>query len=140
MLPQPFVTVAQGQVEGLHIAVNMTDAWHDLDNGSMLITAGLFVRTGFAEEHPQQLATFLREYAESVTYVNEKPAEASVLIEDIGIVKAAVAEKAIPFCNLTFLDGGNMKGPMQNYYQILFDANPAVVGGVLPGDDFYYGA
>ena len=140
MLPQPYVTVAQGQVEGLRVAVDMSAAWNDLNNGSLLITAGIFVRTAFAEQYPQQLETFLEEYAASVVYVNDYPAEAAVLVEEIGIIKAAVAEKAIPHCHITSITGESMKGLMENYYQILFDANPAVVGGEMPGGGFYYGA
>ena len=48
MLPQPFVTVAQGTVEGLRIAVDLTQAWDALENGSMLITGVLLVRRDFA--------------------------------------------------------------------------------------------
>lgn len=40
MLPQPFVTVAQGQVEGLRVALDLSAQWDGLDNGSRLVTAG----------------------------------------------------------------------------------------------------
>jgi NitT/TauT family transport system substrate-binding protein len=70
MLPQPYVTVAQTQLQGLRVAVDMTQAWDALDNGSMFITAGLIVRRAFAEQHPQQLAAFLQEYQASTEYVN----------------------------------------------------------------------
>lgn len=99
MLPQPFVTVAQGQVEGLRVALDLSAQWDGLDNGSRLVTAGLLVRREFAEAHPDAVAKFLEEYAASVDYVNENPTEAAVLVEAQGIVKAAVAEKAIPYCS-----------------------------------------
>ena len=41
MLPQPFVTVAQGQVEGLRVALDLSAEWDKLDNGSRLITSVL---------------------------------------------------------------------------------------------------
>ncbi len=140
MMPQPYVTIAQGQLEGLRVAVDMTAAWDELDNGSMFITAGLIVRTAFAEQYPQQLAAFLEEYEASTAYVNENVADAAALVEQFGIFKAAVAEKAIPYCNITYIDGSEMKTALQGYLQILFDQNPKAVGGTLPGDDFYYGA
>ncbi len=138
MLPQPFVTVAQGSVEGLHIALDLTEEWDKLDNGSMLITGVLVVRRDFAEKYPQQLATFLDEYKASTEYANENTAEAAQLIEYYNIIKAAVAEKALPYCNIAYYEGADMKAAMQGYLQILFDQNPASVGGTLPGDDFYY--
>lgn len=138
MIPQPFVTVAQGQVENLRVALNLTKEWEALDNGSMFITAGLIVRKEFAEKNPDVFAAFLEEYKASTEYVNQNPAEAAQLVEKYGIVKAAVAEKAIPHCNITYIDGEEMKTALSGYLQVLFDMNPASVGGTLPGEDFYY--
>lgn len=138
MLPQPFVTVAQTQLEGLQIAVDLTESWDDLDNGSMLITGVLVVRKEFAEQYPEQIAAFLDEYKLSTEYVNANVSEAAQLVEKYDIVKAAIAEKAIPYCNITFIEGAEMKSAMQGYLQILFDQNASSVGGVLPEDDFYY--
>lgn len=137
LLPQPFVTVAAGQVENLRVALDLTKEWDSLDNGSQLITGGLVVRKAFAEEHPEAMAAFLEEYAASTAYTNEHPAEAAQLIEKFDIIKAAVAEKAIPFCNIVCVTGDEMKGIVAGYYQTLFDQNPESVGGAMPGDEFY---
>lgn len=139
MIPQPFVTVAQGQVENLRVALDLTKEWNALDNGSMFITAGLIVRKEFAEQNPEVFQAFLNEYKASTEYVNQNPAEAAVLVEQYGIVKAAVAENAIPHCNITYIEGEEMKTALSGYLQVLFDMNPAAVGGKLPGEDFYYG-
>ena len=53
------------------------------------------------------------------------------------IIKAAVAEKAIPACNITYIDGEEMKEALLGYLEILFELNPKAVGGKLPGEDFY---
>ena len=138
MLPQPFVTVAQGQVEGLRVALDLSAQWDGLDNGSRLVTAGLLVRKAFADEHPQAVAKFLEEYAASVDYVNENPTEAAVLVEQQGIVKAAVAEKAIPYCSLVCITGEDMKTAVSGYLQTLYDLKPETVGGAMPDDGFYW--
>ena len=138
MLPQPFVTVAQGQVEGLRVALDLSAQWDGLDNGSRLVTAGLLVRKAFADEHPDAVAKFLEEYAASVDYVNASPAEAAVLVEQQGIVKAAVAEKAIPYCSLVCITGEDMKTAVSGYLQTLYDLKPETVGGAMPDDGFYW--
>lgn len=138
LLPQPFVTVAQSKFEDLAISIDLTEEWDKLDNGSQLITAGLVVRTEFAKEHPQAVADFLEEYNASTAYVNENVAEAAQLVEQYDIVEAAVAEKAIPYCNIVCITGQEMMTSVQGYFQVLFDQNPQSVGGTLPGDDFYY--
>lgn len=138
LLPQPFVTVAQSKFEDLAISIDLTEEWDKLDNGSQLITAGLVVRTEFAKEHHQAVADFLEEYNASTAYVNENVAEAAQLVEQYDIVEAAVAEKAIPYCNIVCITGQEMMTSVQGYFQVLFDQNPQSVGGTLPGDDFYY--
>jgi NitT/TauT family transport system substrate-binding protein len=138
LMPQPYVTIAQGQVDGLRIAVDLTEVWDGLKNGSTLITGVLAVRSDFAEKYPEQLAAFLDEYKSSTEYVNANIPEAAKLIEKFDIVKAAIAEKAIPYCYITFMEGAEMKASMGGYLQVLFDQNPKSIGGKLPGDDIYY--
>lgn len=137
MLPQPFVTVAAGQVENLRIALDLTKEWNALENGSQFVTAGLIIRKAFAQEHPEAVKTFLEEYAASTAFANESPAEAAQLIEKYGIVKAAVAEKAIPYCNIVCVTGTEMQQMVSGYFEVLFAQNPKAVGGELPGDDFF---
>lgn len=137
MLPQPFVTVAMNQLSDLRVAVDMTEAWDSLENGSRLVTATLIVRRAFAEEHPDEVKTFLKEYAASADFVNENPKEASLLVEKYGIVKAPIAEKAIPECNIVCLTGNEMKTAVSGYLSVLFGQEPKSVGGNLPADDFY---
>lgn len=138
MLPQPFVTVAQGSVEGLRVAIDLTEAWDALDNGSTLFTGVLVIRRDFAQTYPDAVKAFLTEYEASTAYINENVAEGAQLVEKYGIVKAAVAEKAIPYCNITYIAGEDMVAPMNGYLQVLFDQNPKSVGGAMPGEDFYY--
>ena len=136
LLPQPFVTVAQTKVEGLRVALDMTKEWADV--GSTLITGGLIVRTAFLKEHPEAVKTFLNEYAASTQFVNEHPEEAAQLVEQYIGVKAPIAEKAIPACNIVCLTGDEMKAAAEGYLSVLFALNDKTVGGALPGDDFYY--
>ena len=138
MLPQPFVTVAQTKLEGLRVALDLTQEWESLGGDSRFVTAGWFVRREFAEEHPEAIKTFLREYAESAEYVSQNASEAAPLVEKYGIVKAPVAEKAIPHCGICCLTGDEMKTAVSGYLEVLYEQNPKAVGGALPGDDFYY--
>ena len=140
LLPQPFVTVAQTKIENLRVALDLTAEWDALDNGSGLITGVVVARKAFVEEHPAAGDTFLRNYAESVDWVNSNAADAAALSSEFGIVEAApIAEKALPHCNIVCITGEEMGAKLSGYLQVLFDAEPTSVGGKLPGDDFYYG-
>ncbi len=138
MLPQPYVTVAQSSVDDLRIALNLNDEWNALDNGSLLVTGVLVVRDEFAESYPEALESFIEEYKASTEFVNANVSDAAVLIEKADIVKAAVGEIAIPYCNIVNITGEEMQQALGGYLQILYDANNASVGGNLPGEDFYY--
>ncbi len=141
MLPQPFVTAAQGKIEDLRTALDLTAEWDALDNGSAMITGVAVARRAFVEEHPELAERFLEEYAASVSWVNANPAEAGALIAEYGIVEsAALAEKALPQCNIVCLTGQEMYDKLSGYLRILSETAPESVGGRLPRDDFFYGA
>lgn len=138
MLPQPYVTVAGTQVEGLKVALDLTEEWNKLGVDSRFLTAGLIVRKAFAEEHAEEFKTFLDEYEASTEFVNSNVEEASALVEKYDIVKAPIAKKAIPECNIVCIRGDEMKTATEGYLKVLNDLNPKSVGGKLPGEDFYY--
>ena len=138
MLPQPYVTVAGAQVEGLRVALDLTEEWDKLDNGSRLITAGIIVRKAFAQEHPDKVAAFLEQFAQSAAYANENVAETAALVEKYIGVKAPIAQKALLACNIVCIAGEDAAAILPGYLQTLYDLNPAAVGGALPGADFYW--
>lgn len=146
MLPQPFVTVAQSKLQDLRVALDLTEEWDALDNGSALLTGVVVARKDVVEENPAAIDAFLADYAQSVEWVNANTADAAALIGDYGIVDAAVAEKALPACNIVCITGAEMKEKLSGYLQVLFEEDPSSVGAQagddagLPGDDFYYGA
>ena len=138
LLPQPFVTVAQGKIEGLRMALDLNAEWDALDNGSALITGVIVGRRAVVEENPAAVNEFLKDYAASVDWVNANTAEAAALIGEYGIVDAAVAEKALPYCNIVCLTGADLLEALPGYLEVLYNANPAAVGGEMPNNSFYF--
>lgn len=141
LLPQPFVTVACNKNEKLHIALDLTKEWEKAqgDDGSQLVTGVTIVRNEFLKNNTDVVQTFLEESKASVDFTNEHPDEAAELIAQLGIVeKAAIAKQAIPYCNITYIDGTQMKTALSGYLSVLFEQNAQSVGGQLPGEDFYY--
>ena len=138
LLPQPFVTVAQNQLEDLRVALDLTREWDALDNGSALITGVAAARRSFVEEHPMAVAQFLNGYAASVAWVNENVSDAAALIGAADIVPAPVAEKALPYCNIVCVSGDELSAILPGYLSVLHEAAPESVGGALPESDFYY--
>lgn len=138
MLPQPYVTVAKTQNSSIRVALDVTEEWEKADDSSTVVTGVLVARKSFIDANRDAFDNLLDEYKESVEYVNANNDEASELIEHFGIFKAAVSKKALPDCNVTFIEGSDMKEKIKGYLNVLYAQNPASVGGELPGDEFYY--
>ena len=138
MLPQPFVTTAMMANENIRIALDINKEWESA-TGNTLVTGVLVARKAFVDEHTDIVESFLKDYEASVDYVNHNVSEAAQLVEKCGIFKADVAEKAIPYCNITFLSGNAMKDKLSAYLAVLYKQNSDAVGGKLPEDSFYYG-
>ena len=142
ILPEPNVTSAlsaatQNGNTALRIALDVTEEWEKFGEGE-LCQGCIVVTNQFKNEHPEQYAKFLKEYAASAEYVVTEIDAASKIIEEFGIIpKAPLAKKAIPNANICFIDGDDGIAYMQSVLNVLYTANPSSVGGKLPDDAFY---
>ncbi len=141
LLPQPFVTVAQSKNEKLRIALDLTEEWDALqeEGGSSLVTGVTVVRTEYLEDHEEAVEGFLEDHGYSAAYTNENLEEVAGLIEQLEIVpSAAIAQKAVPLCNIVCIKGREMQEKLGGYLEALHEMDPKSVGGALPEEDFYY--
>ncbi len=140
VLPQPFVTQVLAKDQSMKILLDINKEWDAASGGSSVLSMGcLAVRKDFADANPEFIAEFLKQYEASVDYVNENPADAAKLIADAGVVPSAeIAEKAIPYCNIVYRTGQDARTEINGFLQVLYDFDPASVGGTMPDDSFYY--
>lgn len=136
MLPEPFVTTVTTKNGSFRVALDLTREWETL-GGSELTMGGIAVRTEFLEAHPDAVKAFVKEYANSVAFTNAQPADAAKLIAKYEIAAEEIAKNAIPRCNIVWLHGENYKAKLENFLGVVYEANPAGIGGKMPGDDFY---
>ena len=136
MLPQPYTTVALNSSESMRIALDITEEWEKYCDDTV-VTGVLVARKNFIEENNDALTSFMKEYKESTAYANSNIDETADLLEKYDITKAAVAKKAIPYCNVTFITGEEMKTMAMSYLTVLFNENPASIGGKLQEGMFY---
>lgn len=138
LVPEPFVTTALSKVEGARVALDLTQEWAKVSDADMVMGC-LVVSKAFAEADPQALRHFMTQYAVSADYCTSHPAEAAVFIEEFGIMgSAALAEKAIPNCNIVCVTGQEMVDMVTGMLAVLFDADPKSVGGSLPGEEMFW--
>ena len=142
MAPQPVATSILMQNENAKTLFDMTEEWDKIAGGDSTLMMGcVIVRNAFLQANPGAVELFLQEYAASIEKAQSDVEGTAALCQQYGLIpKAALAQKAIPSCGLTFVTGAEMKTGLSGYLQVMFDANPKSVGGALPGDNFYYGA
>jgi NitT/TauT family transport system substrate-binding protein len=143
LLPEPFVTTTILKNADLTVAMNLTEEWDKAaekeGKDSVLAMGAIIVREDFLKNNKAAFDKFLDEYKSSTLFTTEKLDESAALVEKYQILpSAAVAKKAIPNCNIVYIDGTDMATKIKPFYNILFDADPKSVGGKLPEDSFYY--
>ena len=136
MLPEPFVTNVTAKSDAFRVALDLTEEWEALGNGELTM-GGIAVRTAFLEEHPDAVKAFVDEYGKSVAFTHSQPEDAAKLIAKYEIAAEEVAKNAIPRCNIVWLHGKDYKAVLENFLGVVYNANPAGIGGKMPGNDFY---
>ena len=141
MLPVPAATALMIKDAGVRQAISLSEVWDSLGNGA-LAQGCIVARKSYVQENPQAVAAFLQAYEASISYMKAEGnrAEAAQLVAQYGITaNAAIANKAIDQCNLTYVTGQQMKDMLVSFLGVMYAANPASNGGKMPEGDFYYG-
>ncbi|MBE6661944.1 MAG: ABC transporter substrate-binding protein [Ruminococcaceae bacterium] len=140
VLPQPVLTVAMSKNENLTVALDLTSEWEKAVGSDSLVQGCIVVRNEFLNAHTAEVLKFMEEYKTSIEFVNANPAEAAEMVVALEIYTGAapVAAKAIPSCNIVYIDGAAMKDALSAFLTTMFDFKAASVGGALPGDNFYF--
>ena len=145
VLPEPMVTIAANTAKSANngtvitTAMDLTAEWNKVAPTGSLVQGCVVVRRAFLEQYPEAVESFLKEYKASIEYLSTDIDSAAQMIVDNGIFTSApVAKKALPNCNVCFLDGAAMKSAMETYLGILSGINAASIGGKLPAENFYY--
>lgn len=141
LLPQPFATAAMMQNENLREVLNMNEEWDKVqgEGGSAMVTGVTLVRREFLEKNEAAVREFIREHKDSAAAANENAAGAAELAVKAGIAaEKSIAQNAIPKCSITCVTGEDMKTLLSGYLEVLAGFDAELVGGSLPGGDFYY--
>ena len=140
MLPVPAATTVLVKNADVRTALSLTDEWDAISTDGSILTQGCFVyRADLVDD--VTLSALLELYETSVGFVTDAANidAAAALMETHGIVgSAAIAKKAIPDAGIAFIRGSDeIKGYLDGYFSVMFDADPTSIGGALPGEDIY---
>jgi len=139
-IPQPFVLQIETKS---NVAKTVLDPQKEL----LRIRGGnqAFPFTAFAispklyENRPEAAAALTEALGKSIEWTLENPKEASLIIENYGIMNAAIAEKAIPVSGIEFVPAVEARGNIEDFLNMMLNLDPVSVGGILPDEGFYFG-
>ncbi len=139
IMPEPFVSTVTAKNTNIKIALNLNDEWNKVSEGNAMVMGCIVVNKAFAENNKAAVDEFLKQYEESVEFVNKNMDDAAKIIADKGIIPSAeLAKKAIPTSAIVYKDAYENKTEITSFLTLLYNYNPASIGGALPNEDFYY--
>jgi len=137
-LPQPFVTTIAIQNPEIVPVLDISQEWLAATGGVELAMSCIVVRSDFLEANPRAVRDFLEDFAASAQFAMDNIEQAAALVGEFEIIPEPVALRAIPYTNISSVTGQEMKTAVQAYLMVLYQQNPAAVGGALPDESFFF--
>lgn len=135
LLPEPFATAILIKNENLVKAIDLRESWKEKELPN-IITSVIVAKTDVYESKKDEMDAFVKDYQNKIVELVDSPLSSTNLnygktIEELGIVKAPIAIKAIP--SIEFLgDVNNYKDDLKAFLENILDLNPELIGGKLP--------
>ena len=121
-------------------ALDLSAEW-DAVSSPPLPMGCIVARREFVEEHPEAVDAFLDLYGDSISFMSDEgqPVGGGGAGGQIRHHRQRPDRGGRhPQCNLTLLTGEEMQDTVQAYYEVLYRADPAAIGGSIPYDSLYY--
>lgn len=134
MLPEPYAST----VQGMRYALDLSDEWGKAYETPF--TQGVIVaRAEYIENNPEYIETFLMQNEVSVNFLVEVPQMNGTLAYESGYFESVeLGDASIPRCNPSFIRGEKMKTAVSAVFDMLYDADPELIGGKIPDNGIYY--
>lgn len=138
ILPEPFASKVLAKNENYKRVLDLTAEWGKVSSAK-LAQGCLVARADYIEQNPEIIKEFMSFYEASVNFVNNENNAGAVFLAKNGYFDTPqLAADTIPNCNIVFITGEEMKKTATENFTVLFEANPASVGGEIPADALYY--
>lgn len=142
LISEPAATAAFARAaeagRDLRRAVDLTQAWSAISGKPMIPQAGLGITDRLVErigdDGVEALQVAIENALESVL---ADPESAAALVAEAFGQPVPIIARAIPNSNLVATRASAIKEDIADFYDVLAGANPDIIGGRQPDDDFY---
>lgn len=135
LLPEPFATAVISKNENLSKVIDLKESWKEKELPK-IITSVIVAKSDVYESKKDEIDAFVKEYQNKIVDFANSPLSSTNLnyeeaIEELGIVKAPIAIKAIP--SIEFLgEMDNYKDDLKAFLENVLELNPELIGGKVP--------
>lgn len=139
LLPEPFVSTVLAKNSSVKVKIDINEEWKSIYGENAGIPMGVTVVSKKFAQDKAAMDKLMADLKASADYVAADISSAAADIAEAGIVGSKdIAASAIPRCGISFIDGSDCKAMLEDYFKVMFESNPASLGGALPDDSFYY--
>ena len=139
-IPQPFVLQIETKSNTAKTVLDPQKELLRIRGGKQAFPFTAFVISPrLYNERPDAAFALIEALNKSINWTMKNPKKASRIIENYGIMNAAVAEKAIPVSGIEFVPAVEARGNVEDFLNMMLDLDPVSVGGILPDEGFYFG-
>ncbi|WP_068088452.1 ABC transporter substrate-binding protein [Polycladidibacter stylochi] len=143
VLSEPAVTGALVKSKKLgkkiYKAFSLSDQWAAVTGGpARFPMAGMMVHNDLVNQHADVVEAFQNACETSVDAIAQNPQEAAKIASAHLKLPAPIIMKSLPNSNLTATRASTVREEIEQFYTILAEDNPAIIGGKLPDTAFYY--
>lgn len=111
------------------------DFQEEWENGYAQVST--VAKNSIISEHAEFLQAFLEKLQENVDWILDKPYSAMQALADNGSNVSDFTKVTIERCNIRFEYSKDIKQDIESYLQVMYNLNPASVGGKMPSGGFY---
>lgn len=122
--------------------IDLQEEYEKISQNLAYPQAGIFINKEFANENKEFVEAFLEKLKESVDFLNNEKEKVSDYYQKLKLKPErtkAVLISSIPGSNVGFLSSSESKELIEQYFEIIMEFNPDLIGNKLPDDDFYLG-
>lgn len=149
LLAEPAVSMALLKTRSFPVSIVAPDLYRSVDLqkewGRLFKREARIPQAGMAllnpELSPHVVERFMEEYAKAMQWCVDNPEEAGDLVADtIEMLTPEAVASSIAVSQLNTLSASQARPELEFFLQTLFNEAPALIGGKLPDDNFYYPA
>ncbi len=137
IMGEPAVTLCNNKT-GTQTVLNVQEEWKRV-TGESYTQAGFVVKKALAEDIAF-MTKLNATLSENNVWCKDNAASLKAILTGKGsTIALEYTPELIDRCNVGYVSAGDAKADIEQYFNVLMGFKPALIGGKLPDDGFYYG-